>query len=193
MRRISRRIQAKRCHFFSHSAFLFRVVIFPRHPERSLRSRRIPRSDSPSFPFQFSLAPQTSAQYDPGKLYSKKQTRGPPLLGGPLLATRAWCFVRSAGALVLYGQDVDCAGEPRPITWALAAFAWAPAILRAIVLGQMPDHFANIRDPGCAQRMPLREQAARYVTGTCRRGWMLAAAFVDELAGFSVAANPRFS
>src|SRR5260370_31693850 len=93
-----------------------------------------------------------------------KKRRGPPLLGGPLLATRTRRFVRSAGTLVLYGQDVDCAGGAQAYYVGLAGFGVVhQPIFSAIVLGQMPYHFANIRDPGCAQRMPLRKQPARYV------------------------------
>jgi len=52
------------------------------------------------------------------------------------------------------------------------------AVFGAIVLGQMPDHFADIRDAGCAQRMPLGEQAARDVyRGLAAEARMLAAAF----------------
>src|SRR5271170_3021970 len=64
------------------------------------------------------------------------------------------------------------------------------AILGAIVLGQMPHDLADIRDAGCAQRMPLREQAARDIDGRmAAESRMHAAAFVDKLAGFAVAAQ----
>src|SRR6266478_203451 len=121
-----------------------------------------------------------------GKNYTRKRNgEGRPFWAAPLLATRARRFVRSAGALVLYGQDVDCAGGAQADYVGLAGLRVGhQPILRAIVLGQVPYHFANIRDPGCAQRMPLREQAARYVyRGLAAEAWMLAAALVDELAG----------
>src|SRR5260370_30658475 len=64
------------------------------------------------------------------------------------------------------------------------------AIFRAIVLGQMPDDLANIRDAGRAQWMPLREQSARYVDGRfAAEARMHPAAFVDKLAGLAVAAK----
>src|SRR5271168_48288 len=64
------------------------------------------------------------------------------------------------------------------------------AILRAIVLRQVPDHFADIRNAGRAERMPLREQSARNVDRVMpAEARMHAAARVDELAGFAVAAQ----
>src|SRR5258708_10660732 len=64
------------------------------------------------------------------------------------------------------------------------------SIFRAIVVGQMPDHFADIRDAGCAQWMPLREQSARHVDGRfAAEARMHPAAFVDKLASLAVAAK----
>src|SRR5271170_4058669 len=64
------------------------------------------------------------------------------------------------------------------------------AILRAIVLREVPDDFADIRDAGRAERMPLREQSARYVDRiVAAEARMHAAARIDELARFAVAAE----
>src|ERR1019366_9978289 len=64
------------------------------------------------------------------------------------------------------------------------------ALFGAIVLRQMPNHFADIRDASGAERMPLREQSTGNVDRImATEAWMHAAARVDELAGFAVAAQ----
>src|SRR5260370_37020414 len=62
--------------------------------------------------------------------------------------------------------------------------------LRAIVLCYMPHDLADIRDAGCAQRMALREQTARYVDRPfAAEVRMYSAALVDKLARLAVAAE----
>src|SRR6266436_1068715 len=91
----------------------------------------------------------------------------------------------------LYRQDMNRAGGTQPDYVGLARLGVRhQAIFRAIVLRQVPDHFADIRDAGRAERMSLREQSARNVDRiVAAEARMHAAARVDELAGFAVAAQ----
>src|SRR5208282_6629601 len=105
-------------------------------------------------------------------------------LGGPLSKCRLGVVPE------LYRQDMDRAGGTQPDYVGLARLGVGHlAFLRPIVLRQVPDHFADIRHAGRAERMPLGEQSARNVdrimTAEAR---MHAAARVDELAGFAIAA-----
>src|SRR5277367_1485986 len=105
-------------------------------------------------------------------------------LGGPLSKCRLGVVPE------LYRQDMNRAGGAQPDYVGLTCLGVRhQAIFRAIVLRQMPDHFADVRDAGRAERMPLREQSARnvdrIVTAEAR---MHAAARIDERTGFAVAA-----
>src|SRR5271155_3575978 len=105
--------------------------------------------------------------------------------GGPLSKCRLGVVPE------LYRQDMNRAGGAEPDDVGLAGLGVGYlAILRAIVLRQVPDHFADIRDAGRAERMPLREQSARNVDRiVAAEARMHAAARVDERTGFAVAAQ----
>src|SRR5208282_6891605 len=89
------------------------------------------------------------------------------------------------------GQHMDRAGRAEPDHVRLSGLGVGhEALFRAVVLGQMPYDFADIRDPGGAQRMALRQQTARHVDrGFAAEAGMDSAALVDKLAGLTVAAQ----
>ncbi len=90
-------------------------------------------------------------------------------------------------------QDIDRAGRCEADYVGQPHFGVGDlALFGALVLGQMPDHFADVGHAGGADRMAFGEQAARYVdrylTAQIR---MLAAALIDELAGLAFLAQEQ--
>src|SRR5882724_287601 len=95
----------------------------------------------------------------PRPVRARPKRRGPPSWAALFrsatrcssASTKRWSVVRD-----LYGQDVDCAGGAQAYYVGLAGFGVGDqAVFGAIVLGQVPYHFADVCYAGCAQWMPL--------------------------------------
>src|SRR5215469_14760985 len=90
-----------------------------------------------------------------------------------------------------YRQDMDGAGRPQPNHVGLADLRVGNlALLCALVLRQMPDDLANVRDASRSQWMALGQEAARNVHRRMSTEIRVASTLgIDELRGFAVSAQ----